>query len=163
VVAYIVDLNDIRVLQVRHYLGLALKPSALVLARVGSSDQHLERDEAIQSLLFGLVNNAHAAVAEQRLNVIAWYLREFSAGLPWSRGLGVLDCPRRGKKDLEFSLDRAHSLPAFFYLLKQLGLIAADVLGRAARIEDCAEQFLKSQFISHDRDWAWPFRTVARQ
>ena len=38
---------------------------------MGAGDQHLEGDDAVQSVLPGLVNHAHAPVAEERFHVVA--------------------------------------------------------------------------------------------
>ena len=63
--ADLVDLNDVRVLQPGDSLGLDAEAGELLGAGVRTGQDHLQGHEPIQGHLFGLVDDAHAAPAEQ--------------------------------------------------------------------------------------------------
>src|SRR5262245_34494225 len=59
--ADLVDLDDVRMLELGDGFGLATEAAALLGAGVGAGCYHLEGDQAIQADLPGLVDHAHAA------------------------------------------------------------------------------------------------------
>ena len=69
--AGVVDRHDVRVVELRGALGLAqevLQRLRILLQRVG---QHLERDDAVEHGVLGLVDDAHAAAAELAEDLVA--------------------------------------------------------------------------------------------
>ena len=61
--ADVVDLDDVRVLQLGDGERFGFEPAALALPRMGPADNHLERDQPIEALLPRLVDDAHAPAA----------------------------------------------------------------------------------------------------
>ena len=62
--ADLVDGDDVRVLEPRGGLGLGAEPGAVRVGGEVRFADHLQRDDAVQALLPGLVDDAHAAAAE---------------------------------------------------------------------------------------------------
>ncbi len=71
VVAVLVNLDDTRVLDLGDGAGLDVEPSDLVARGVRPGQDHLQRDQAIQPDVPGLVNDAHAASADLRDDLVA--------------------------------------------------------------------------------------------
>ncbi len=69
--AHIVDLDDVRVLQARDRLGFHAKADQVLGIRRGAGQDHLDRDLAIELLVHGLVDHAHAAAAQDALHLVA--------------------------------------------------------------------------------------------
>ena len=87
VLADLVDLDDVRVLQPGDGPGFLIEAGELLRAGVPAGENHLEGDEPIQPRLPGLVDDAHAAAAQLREDLVAGNLREFTRSL--SRSLLV--------------------------------------------------------------------------
>src|SRR5262249_54534516 len=66
-----VNLHDIRMLQARDGLGLALKAGAVFGPGMPASQDHLQRDLTLERELPGAVHNAHAAAAEDAEQFVA--------------------------------------------------------------------------------------------
>src|SRR6266478_4926608 len=62
----LMNLHDVRVLQLGDRLGLSLEASQVPGAGVGAGQDHLEGDEALEAALPGLVDNAHSAAPQLR-------------------------------------------------------------------------------------------------
>ncbi len=71
VVAVFVDLDDPRVLDLGDGAGLDVESSDLVGRGVRPGQDHLERDQAIQPDVPGFVDDAHAASADLRDDLVA--------------------------------------------------------------------------------------------
>src|SRR5436305_1731964 len=69
-----VDLHYVRVPQPRHRLRLALESLPLVRPGVRAGQRHLEGDDAVEAQMPGPEDDAHAPVAEHRLDLVARYL-----------------------------------------------------------------------------------------
>jgi hypothetical protein len=63
VLADLVDLDDVRMLQVSHRFGLTPEAKQLLATGMGAGQDHFEGDQAIELHVPGLVNDAHAAPA----------------------------------------------------------------------------------------------------
>src|SRR5262245_22587617 len=75
VLAYLVDLDELRVLQARDRFGFTAKPGQLLGAGVSSGQDHLQGDDAVEAELPGLVNYRHPAAAEPAEDFVAGNLR----------------------------------------------------------------------------------------
>ena len=62
--ADLVDGDDVRVLEPGGGLGLGAEPGAVGVGRQVRLADHLQRDDPVEALLPGLVDDAHAAAAE---------------------------------------------------------------------------------------------------
>lgn len=67
----VVDLDDVRVPQLSDGLRLDAEAADLVRPRQQGVADHLERDEAVEPFLLGLVDHAHAAPAQFAQDFIA--------------------------------------------------------------------------------------------
>jgi hypothetical protein len=148
-VAHVVDLDDVGVAQAGDRLGLALEARPLVRPGVGAGEEHLEGDGAIESQMPGLVDDTHAAPAEEGLHVIARDPRQLGARKPRNGDIDIGVGQRRGEQRIEVRLDGAHLPPAAADLRQQLGASAADLLRGTPGIGDLVEQFLHPRFGSH--------------
>ena len=70
VVAVVVDLDNPRVLDLGDGVGLGVEPSDLVGGGVRPGQNHLQRDQSIQSDVPGFVDDAHAASADLRDDLV---------------------------------------------------------------------------------------------
>ena len=68
-----VNLHDVGMMQAGDGLCLGPEPAEPHLAGVGSSQDHLERDQSIQPAVPRLVNDPHAAPTEFREHVVPWH------------------------------------------------------------------------------------------
>ncbi len=66
-----VDLDDVGVVQAGDGLGLGLEAGQVVGAGVFARQDHLERDDAVEAALPGLVDDAHAAAADLAEQLVA--------------------------------------------------------------------------------------------
>ncbi len=90
-----VDLNDVRVLELGDRLGLRLEPRHGAGSRDAGRADHLDRHNAVQPRLPGLVDDPHAAAAELPEELVARDLRQGNREIELlSRGEIVL--PQRG-------------------------------------------------------------------
>src|SRR5262249_48074500 len=64
VLADLVDRDDLGVVEVGHRLGLVAESPDLLGAGPGPRPDHLDGDQAVEAELAGLVDDPHAAVAE---------------------------------------------------------------------------------------------------
>ena len=71
VLADLVDLDDARVLELGDRPGLGPEPRELIGRGVGSGEDHLEGDIAVEAELAGLVNDAHATASQLLDKLIA--------------------------------------------------------------------------------------------
>ena len=71
-----VDLHNVGMLQAADRLRLGAEPRQVVGSGVGAGQDHLERDEAIESDLAGLVDDAHAAPAQLAQDFITGNLND---------------------------------------------------------------------------------------
>ena len=71
VVAVLVDLDDPRVLDLGDGAGLDVEPGDLVVRGVRPGQDHLQGDQAIEPDVPGLVDDAHAAPADFRDDLVA--------------------------------------------------------------------------------------------
>jgi len=62
--ADLVNLHDVRVLQPRLRLRLRPEAAQVLGVRLGAGQEHLEGHQALQALVAGLVDNAHAPAAQ---------------------------------------------------------------------------------------------------
>ena len=109
---------------------------------VGAGDEHLEGDQAVESEVPGLVDDAHAPVAEERLYVIARDPRQVavqSAEQASDRHLATSSEHRKERIELRF--DGAHLPPAAADFRQQLGAVAADLLRAAPGVGDLVKFF----------------------
>src|SRR5262249_13668080 len=70
VLADLVDRHDMRVVETGDGLGLVAEASEVVVAGPGPCAEHLQRDEAVEGALAGLVDDAHAAAAEDAVDLV---------------------------------------------------------------------------------------------
>ena len=84
-VAVFVDLDDPRVLDLGDGAGLDVESSDLVGRGVRTGKDHLERDQAIQPDVPGFVDDAHAASADLRDDLVARHGRPDGPRPPASR------------------------------------------------------------------------------
>src|SRR5438132_2318010 len=71
-VSHLDDLHDPGMLQPSQRLRVPLEADQIFAGRVTIIQNHLDGNEALRTLLPGLVNNAHAPAAEDRQNLVAW-------------------------------------------------------------------------------------------
>ena len=64
VFADIVNLHDVRVVQLRDGFGFRTKPFEVRFADIRAADNHLQRDDAVEVNVPRFVNDPHAAFAE---------------------------------------------------------------------------------------------------
>ena len=69
--ADLVDLHDVRVLQLGHRLRLGAEAGQLLRAGVVARQDHLQGDDPVQLHLPGLVDHAHAAAAQLAEDLVA--------------------------------------------------------------------------------------------
>ena len=87
VLAQFVDRDDVRVLQPRDGLGLALEPLARRRVEREIDQHHLERDVAVERRVLGAIEHAHPAAAKQAQDFVAanmrrnrgWHLQSYGA------------------------------------------------------------------------------------
>ncbi len=65
------DLHDVGMCQPRHDLGLGAKTRDMVRPGVVGGENHLERDQSLETQVARLVHNAHSTPAEHLENLIA--------------------------------------------------------------------------------------------
>jgi hypothetical protein len=78
----VVDLDDVRMAEAGHRLGLPQEPTQLLRQGVRAGQQHLQGDGAIQAEVADPVHGAHAAVTEHRLHLVAGDRRQAGSELP---------------------------------------------------------------------------------
>ncbi len=100
----------------------------------------------------GLVDNAHAAVAEHGLDFVAGDGRQAGAACRGSRASGAGPVPGRREQRLELRLDDAQLVPALANLGQQLGAIAADLFRSPLRVQYFVEQALHTRLVGHRSD-----------
>ena len=69
--ADVVDLHDVRVPELGDRLGLDPEAGQMLRRRLAPANDHLERDQAVQPRLSGLVDDAHPAAAERSQDLVA--------------------------------------------------------------------------------------------
>ena len=90
----VVNLDDVRMAHLRHGLRLDAEPRPIFGPGQAARPDHLQRDQAAQSPLAGLVDDPHAAVSQLRQDVVSVDLRESRPG-GFSAGQGPRCAPRR--------------------------------------------------------------------
>ena len=70
VVAHVVDAADVRVVEARDRLRLAMEPLAPLVAQAVGLDQNLDRDRSIEPAIVAAIDFAHAASAERRDDLV---------------------------------------------------------------------------------------------
>src|SRR5262249_1361942 len=73
VLARFVNLDDIRMRELRDRFGFGSKTGEADRADVCAGEDHLKSNQALQPTMPGLVNNPHATAPEFREDVISWY------------------------------------------------------------------------------------------
>ena len=144
-VTHIINLNDVRVVQPRHRLRFALKPRPLVGSRVRPGTQHLESDEPVQAQVPRLVDDAHPAAPEHRLDVVAGNL----GPLPVQRLERSCCRSRRREQRVDLGLKLAKAPQAITDLAQQLRAGLTHFLRRAMRFEDLLDQISHSWIARH--------------
>ena len=71
VVAEAVDLDDVGMAQLRDRLGLGEEANGRLVTGVFTRQDHLERDDAVELDLAGLVDDSHAAAAQHAFDLVA--------------------------------------------------------------------------------------------
>ena len=94
VLADLVDLDDVGVLQAGDGLRLGAEAVALVAPGMAAGQDHLESDEAVESELPRLVDDAHAAAADLLHDLVTGHGRQQERGRRWDG-----DRRRRGDVD----------------------------------------------------------------
>ncbi len=74
VLAYLVDLDDVGVLQARHGLGLDAEPLARLRQCARPGRDHLQGHHAAQAVLPGAIDHGHATPAQEVEDFVARYL-----------------------------------------------------------------------------------------
>ncbi len=80
ILADLVDLDNVRVPQPGHGPGLGAEPGALGLVGVGPIADHLQGDDAVQLLVPGPVDDAHASPGQFDLDLVARQGRQGETG-----------------------------------------------------------------------------------
>ena len=91
VLAQVVDRHDVRVVEVRGQLRLEVEPPHLLRRRESAGQDHLERDDPVQTLLPCFVDDPHSSTSDLLEQLVVAKLR----GLRGSRFL----CRRDGTRD----------------------------------------------------------------
>src|SRR5262245_4593537 len=107
VVANVVDVHDVIVPKTRNRLSFTLEPCELLRLGVGAAEEHLQRDQTVESEMPGTKNDSHAATAEHRFDLVARDLRQ-GWPLPPLREQLV----RWREEGVEIGPDPAHPPPA---------------------------------------------------
>jgi hypothetical protein len=144
VVAHVVDLHDVRVPQTRYCFCLAQEPREFMRPGVRAAEEHLERNGAVEAQVPGLVDDAHAAAAEDRLDLVTRDLRQGRL-VRWVYGrLGG------GREEgVEVGPEAAHLPPAVADHRQQLGARRADLLRRDLRVKELVKQLLDARVVGH--------------
>ncbi len=77
--ADLINLDDVRVLQLGDDLGFLVKAKAFIAAGMGRVEDHLEGDDPIELQVFGLVDDAHTAAAEFTEDLVTGHGQRFAA------------------------------------------------------------------------------------
>jgi hypothetical protein len=139
-VTRLVHLHDVRVPQAGHRRGFPAKTPEFLGSGEGAREEHLDRDQAVQRGLSGLVDHPHAATAEHRLHLVTGNLWHAGGGRHGCNRAGLRRCPNPRNQRADLRVDAAELLPALPDFGEQLGAVAAHLLRRLARIEHLLEQ-----------------------
>src|SRR5206468_7784702 len=143
--ADVVKLYDVRVPQGRDRLGLPLEPFPLVRDGGAAAEQRLDGDGSVEPEMPRLEDHAHAAAAEDRLDLVAGDARE---GVFLQRPGGRV--VRSGKQGIQVGMDPVHLSPAVADDGQQLRPRLADLFRARVRVEEPVEQLLDSRIVGHD-------------
>jgi hypothetical protein len=128
-------------------LGFTQEAGQFIRSCQLSAKQHLDRHRAIQLELLGLVNHAHAAAAENRVDLITGDERQ--RGREVQRPLGISGAPGCREHLLDLCFHILTSFPALADLPQQFGSVGADFLRSSTGIQRFFEQLQDSRFIMH--------------
>jgi hypothetical protein len=140
-----VDLHDVRVLQGRDGSCLGLETRPLLRSGVRPGQDHLQRHQAVQAQVAGLVDDAHRAAAQLAQHLVAVNRRQRpgtggdGVGRP-SQAVEPLTRPQ-GLVHLELKAERVRQLRKAPLILTQFGRFAI-FLAQADLIVDEVEQRL---------------------
>ncbi len=153
--AHIVDLHDVRVAQLRHHLRFALEPRPFVRSGVRAGLQHLQSDHAVQAQVQRLVNDAHSAAPQHRLDLVAANLGKPTV----QRRRGPRCGSRRWQQRVDLGLQLAKAHQAITDLGQQFRAGPTHLLRCATRFEDLLEQPSHAWIGRHDGILPTPWRT----